>query len=468
MRPRGSITGPLVLILVGFIFLLHTISPNFDIGTLIGRYWPFLLIIWGVVALIEVCIRYSLMRGAIPRNGVSGGAWVVVIVLAVIGSIAYQIEQPEHRNWLRQIGFESGIEEFGEQHRYPIETVSRTTGPIPRVVLEDFRGDAKVTGVEGTTVSVTGEKNISSFDRDDADKANAQSPLEVTTDGNTVTIRCRREGDDNRASINANLEVSVPKGASIEASDSRGSLEIASVNGNVNLDGGNVEDVRIDNVGGDVKLEAHSSKSIHCSNIKGSLQLEGRGTDVELENIAGQVTLQGDYTGSISLNALAKPVRIESMRTELEVKQVNGYIRLDRGTLDAKDLAGPIKLKTHSTDVTLAGFTDSIDLEVERGDIELRPGHTPLGQISVEDHSGNIELALPPAAQFAINAETKNGEIDNQFGDVLRESSSGHGAQLEGEVGHGPDVKMITRRGNINVRKVSSEENGDTKTAELN
>ena len=35
--------------------------------------------------------------------------------------------------------------------------------------------------------------------------------------------------------------------------------------------------------------------------------------------------------------------------------------------------------------------------------------------------SGNIELAVPAAAHFALNANTANGEIDNQFGDGLKE-----------------------------------------------
>ena len=58
MRPRGSITGPLVLILIGSVFLIRSIQPDFQIAQLLAHYWPYFLILWGVVALIEVTVRF--------------------------------------------------------------------------------------------------------------------------------------------------------------------------------------------------------------------------------------------------------------------------------------------------------------------------------------------------------------------------------------------------------------------------
>ena len=174
----------------------------------------------------------------------------------------------------------------------------------------------------------------------------------------------------------------------------------------------------------------------------------------------------GDYVGTISLQqALAKAVTRSKNACALSwtPAKVTGYLRLDRGSLDAKDLVGPVKLSTHATDVTLAGFTDALDLNVDRGDVELRPEHSAMGRIAVHTRSGNIELAVPAAAHFALNADTQNGQIDNQFGDSLRESSAGRGARLEGSVGNGPDVNLTTQHGSITVRKTSGEETAETK-----
>ena len=56
MRPRRSLGGPLVLIAIGVLFLIHTISPDFEIVDIFSRFWPFALILWGVVQLIEIGI----------------------------------------------------------------------------------------------------------------------------------------------------------------------------------------------------------------------------------------------------------------------------------------------------------------------------------------------------------------------------------------------------------------------------
>jgi hypothetical protein len=77
----------------------------------------------------------------------------------------------------------------------------------------------------------------------------------------------------------------------------------------------------------------------------------------------------------------------------------------------------------------------------------------PIGHIAVHARSGNIEIALPASARFALNAATGNGDIDNEFGDGLRARSEGRGAKLDGSVGDGPDVSLITQHGNITVRK---------------
>jgi hypothetical protein len=85
----------------------------------------------------------------------------------------------------------------------------------------------------------------------------------------------------------------------------------------------------------------------------------------------------------------------------------------------------------------------------------------------VHARSGNIELAVPAAAHFALNANTENGEIDNQFGDGLKETADGRGARLEGSIGSGPDVNLVTQHGSITVRKAKNEGSGETKAAAI-
>ncbi len=51
---RGSVIGPLILIGLGVLFLFRNLWPDIPLVDLISRFWPFLLIAWGGIRLIEI------------------------------------------------------------------------------------------------------------------------------------------------------------------------------------------------------------------------------------------------------------------------------------------------------------------------------------------------------------------------------------------------------------------------------
>ena len=61
-----------------------------------------------------------------------------------------------------------------------------------------------------------------------------------------------------------------------------------------------------------------------------------------------------------------------------------------------------------------------------------------------------------------MTATTQHGDISNEFGDALKEITQGRGARLEGSIGSGPDVSLMTQRGKITVRKTSGAETAAT------
>lgn len=453
MRPRGSVTGPLVIILIGVLFLIHAFSPQFHIFDLLVLYWPYLLIIWGAVALLEVCFRF--LRGAaIPTNGVSGASWFFIILICLVGVSAFEVHG--RQNWWWQDGFGRGFSDaFGQEHDYSVGPVQKPVGTSPHVIIEAFRGDARIVGGDATQVSVTGHKTVRAFDPAAADRANSATPVDVVLQGNTVIIRCNQDKAESRTRVTTDLDIAVPKGASIEATGNSGDFDVSSLSGDVDLSSANAG-MRLQDLDGNVKVDTRHSDLVRCTNVKGSVDLRGRGGDVELTKIAGQVTISGDYGGTVSLRELAKPVRVDNMRTRLEIQQVPGEVRIDRGSLSAQGVVGPLNLATHATDVSLAGFTNAIQVSVDRGDIELRPERLPLGKMDVRVRAGNIDLTVPQAGQFALAASTDHGDIDNEFGGGLTQRTEKMGSRLDGSVGNGSDVTLATGRGNITVRKGSS------------
>ena len=463
MRPRGSVTGPLVIILLGVVFLLHTVRPEVPVAEWLGRYWPYLLIGWGAVALAEVLIRF-VSGSAIPTNGVSGGAWFVVVVICLMGSAFSQFRSPDiwwrHTDWGR--GFDSA---FGQEHEYAVKAIQRSVGATPHIVIENLRGELKVTGTPDAAFSLTGHKTVRALDDAAADRTDEQTPVEVVVDGQNVVIHCNQDRAGNRTLVTTNLELSVPKGASLEVGGTAGDLEVSALNGDLALRSGDAG-VRLQDIGGNIQVDTRHSDLIRCTDVKGSVELKGRGSDVELNHVGGQVTIAGDYSGTVSAQAVDHPLRLQNGHTELQIESLPGEVHAERGSVSVQNAVGPLVLNAHRADLSLENVTNSAEVTVEHGDVELKPEHLPLSKMSVRCGSGNIELALPDTAAFDLTAHTDRGDVENDFGDGLKEQTTGRGARLEGAIGTGPALDLLTGRGTITVRKAKAA--AQTSVAEIN
>jgi DUF4097 and DUF4098 domain-containing protein YvlB len=319
-------------------------------------------------------------------------------------------------------------------------------------VFENQRGSIKVTGADTSKVTVTGHKSVRAYARNDADKTNTNTPLEIVPQGDHVLIRTNEDRAPESQQISEDLEVTVPHAISVEARG-RGDYEISGVTGDVDLtsDRG---DVRLEGVGGNARLDIGHSDLIRAADLKGRLDLQGRGSDVELENIGGQVTINGAYNGTLDFKKLAKPLKFEGARdTELSVAAVPGRINMDLGEFNGTDLVGPIRLVGDSRDIRIEQFTQSLELKNLRGDVELHPGRLPMPSIEAQTSSGRIDLVLPDKATFQLDATAERGEAVNDFGPQIQKETNGRSATLKGNVGDGPMLHITSTRGSISVRK---------------
>jgi len=132
---------------------------------------------------------------------------------------------------------------------------------------------------------------------------------------------------------------------------------------------------------------------------------------------------------------------------------VPGSITMDLGEFTARNLVGPVRLVTQSRDIKLEEFTESLELETQRGDVELQPTHVPLSKIDAHSGVGRIELVLPEKAGFQLQATAERGEAINDFGPAIQMQVEGRTATLKGSVGTGPLLRLTTDRGSVSVRK---------------
>jgi DUF4097 and DUF4098 domain-containing protein YvlB len=452
---QRSIAGPVVLIGLGILFLLNNLRPDFSFWANFARYWPFLLIVFGVLRLAEVLVDAG--RGAPlatrPRGG--GGGLGLIILLCVIFWVADRRHNglPFHfgpGNWNN-----GSLEFFGEQYDYPISGKGDAAG-VTIVVLEGLRGNVTVTGGDGDEYSAEGRKTVRAYGKSEADDADRRSEMKFVRDGNQLLIKM----DDSKVSkdrkVSTEIDLRVPRGVSVEARGRSGDVTVSSISGTVDVstDRG---DVRLSEVTGNAKLSVAHSGLVRVVDSKGNVDLEGKGSDIQMENVGGEVTVNGSYSGTIEFKKLDKPLHFESPQTEMRVVKLPGSLTLDLGDLRANGVVGPMRFHSKSRDVHIEEFSDALDLELsDRGDIDLSTSKKPLGKIDVHTKNGNIDLALPENAAFDLRQTTNQGEAHNEYGPSVKLEISGRSASLKSVDGKGPTVVATADRGSISIKKSSA------------
>lgn len=449
---RSSVIGPLILILLGGVFLLKNLLPELPVLDFVARAWPFILIAWGGLRLLEILWWYSRGR-TLPANGLSGGEWFLVILLSMFGSGLYVART--QNTWLKDAKITlGGVELFNDAFEFSLNA----TVQVPKtgkLVIESFRGDALITGADVTEVRVLGKKSINAPQQGEADRVDKDTPLEVVIEGGQVVIRCNQNRSSN-SRITHKLEIVVPRAYAIDARGRSGDFDIRDTLGPVDLYSDNAG-VRLDNLAGNVKVETHKSSLIRATQLKGSLELRGKGSDLELDSILGTVTVSGAYPGTVQLRNLSKPVRLECQQMEFSAERIPGEVRASLKELVGSNIVGPIHVtSSRGRDVILSDFTQGLEVEVARGDVTLTPGTLPLGKMNVRTKNGDIELTLPDLAKFDLKGSTAHGEATNEWGDALKQESGKHGAKLLGAVGQGPELTLMTDRGGFTIRKATA------------
>jgi DUF4097 and DUF4098 domain-containing protein YvlB len=445
VRPR-SISGPLIIVVIGIFFLFANVRPDLVSFARIADYTPFLLIGAGAIGLVEVLYYTSRSANPAPRPLYGAGIfWVVVLALFV---------SVFSRNHDFRFGrFDApGVTVFGSDYDYDINSSESAAG-VTRVVLDNLRGNLSLKGEDGGDIKVTGRKTVRAMNRDTADRANEQTRLHMERHGDLLMIRTDDSARQRFIQLTTDLDIVIPRGINVESRGRAGDLTIDDLDGAVDISAGR-GDIRLNHIGRDVKIESSRSGEIHVVDIKGGVDLRGRGSDIQLENIAGPATINGEYSGTLEFRGLAKPLHFASSRTEFSVEAIPGTIMMDLGTLKMTNVSGPVRFKTGSRDVEVSDVTDALDLTLDRGDVQVTASKSPVPKIDVHLRTGDISVALPARAGFEIDGSTSQGDVENNFGPPLETQSSGRTASIKGQNGAGPRITLVTNRGDVSVKKI--------------
>lgn len=453
-RRIRSLAGPAVLIILGVIFLLGTMGViGWEIlAHTFARFWPLLLILWGVVKYSEY---HRAEKLGIRSSGIGVGGVFLMLFIIFVGLAATQAARFNWSAIRDELNIDVNDGEFplfGHTYNYD-QTIEQDfpAGATLRVLGE--RGAVSISVSEDNKIHVTAHKRINAEKQEVADHWNQSTRPLITVSDRTVNLNTNTQGAGDHW-IATDLDISIPRNAPVIVSTRRGDVSVLGRTGDVQI-ASQKGDVSASDINGKVSLTLdHSSARI--SQVTGDVAVDGKGNvnDVSLQDVKGAVRMNGDFMESVSLSRIGKSVSFKSPRTELELSKLDGDLELDSGDLQASNLIGPLRLITRSKDIRLDGVSGDVRLQNENGAVEL--SLVKPGSMQVENRRGNIEIYLPDKFGFQLDARARGGEVQSDFTDV-NVSNTDEQATATGTIGGGgPHLVINNDQGTIEIRKRSS------------
>jgi len=450
VRHRRSLSGPIIMIAIGAIFLLGTMGVLSwgNLGHWFAHYWPVILIVAGLIKLIEY---QAAQRDGTKPAGLGAGGVFLLIVVVFFGLLA---TQASHVNW-GEVRDQIDIDDndftlFGQKYTYE-DKLEQAFPAGATLNVVDLRGAVNISSGDDNQILVAVHKRINAESASDADKWNAATKPQISVSGNTVTLNANNQaGGDHDVAVD--LDITMPRKAPVTISTRSGDVSVVGRDGDVQISAQH-NDVTTTDINGKVSLSLERS-SARISQVSGDVSIQGHANDVSIEDVKGTVRLDGEFMESVKLARLAQGATFHSSRTELQFSRLNGDLDLDSGDLSASDLAGPVRLSTRAKDVRLTGVAGDVRLQDEDGSVELHM--TKMGSVQVENRKGDVEIYVPDKAGFQVDARSRGGDVETDF-DELKIDNGEDQAIATGTVGGGgPHLVVTNEHGTIEIRRGST------------
>lgn len=449
---RRSIFGGLILILIGALLLVHQFHPEIGIGPFFQRYWPLLLVLWGLALLVDYFLTPRLGGTHAPAVAGSEVALIVVLLLVVAGIAGY--------DWARKHSpdFDFGVDDMFD-HPYDWKTdltpiVAKSNAP-PISIATD-RGDITINPAMDEKLHVNVDKIARAASEEEAKRAADAVQVRITpadNDGFHIEPEIGHVANFDSSDLRTDLNILAPPQSPLSVQTNHGDIRIASMKAPVTINSRS-GDLDMHDVSGDITATMTHGDT-HIDSVKGNVRLDGRGGEVDISDVTGDATIAGEFYGPIRAHNIGKTTRFTSSVSNLTLGKLSGQMEMDSGDFSVSDVSGSFMLNTKNKDVTIDNVNGRIDLTDAHGDINLHFEQAPHDDVRIADDSGNIDITIPAHSNFTISAISKSGEIDNEFeGSALKSSTSGETTILQGAFGTGgPHITLSTTYGTISIHK---------------
>jgi DUF4097 and DUF4098 domain-containing protein YvlB len=306
------------------------------------------------------------------------------------------------------------------------ENVSQSLDGAPggRLIVDVDFGTIDVAAGPDDKVSVSVHRKIDSDNESQEKEYFSATPVTVTKDGNTVTIRARRQTKERnlnwsgRCNMDARYTVRVPKTFNSELRTGGGTIVVAELTGTMSAD----------TSGGKLKF----------THLKGPTGATTSG-------------------GSIELNACEGPLKVDTSGGRIDASDGSGSLeaRTSGGSIVVRNFGGDAKVETSGGRLSFENINGKIFGRTSGGSISAKLKSPVPGDVNLETSAGSIEVLVPADAGLDIEAEASSGRVtsDLPFTGTRTDRDS-----MKGKInGGGKSLVLRSGAGSISIKPSSAE-----------
>jgi DUF4097 and DUF4098 domain-containing protein YvlB len=440
-RPRSPLGGAL-LVAIGTVLLAARIGSDSNPLRIYGKYW---IVVLGIYSLAELLRFYSFRHGdGHPPRLFSVPKLMMIMLIAGTGILSNRVAGSS-RKLLEVARIPAGLAFLNDSavpHAYNFEdapAVTETSG-VGTATISNYRGDISLVG-GSDSLRVILIKSVNALGETEAHNLADQIKLVVERSPGGIRISTNR--DRVTGDFRTSLRIELPRGLALAVSNNGGAVSLNRADGplTINATGGAVS---VAQIAGNVDIALDGSSSLDASNVGGNVSVEGA-KDARITNIGGHLDLKG-ANGSLDLRDVRGPVKLEASSCKIKAANLvdNSTIKSGDSTIEvirSSSLAidGPgsaIRAQQISGDLQIKSSDGSVRLASIQGDVTLSASHS---SVTIDGLNGEarVQASFAPVALKNFHG---SAIIENSYDRISIAPGDGV-AEVQVKNNHG-DIRM--------------------------
>ncbi|MBA2743386.1 MAG: DUF4097 family beta strand repeat protein [Chthoniobacterales bacterium] len=292
--------------------------------------------------------------------------------------------------------------------------------PGGKLIVDVDFGTIDVTASGSGKVVVDAYRKIDSSEEAREKEYVADSPILVTKEGDTVTVRARSQNRERsnwnwsgNVTMDARYRVQLPKQFNVDLHTRGGSVSVTGIKG----------EIKSDTSGGKLKF----------TQLEGPIDGKTSGGSIEMSSC----------NGDSNINTSGGSIDVKSGRGRLDA-------RTSGGSIAVRDYVGDTDVKTSGGRLALENVSGKITGKTSAGSIDLSLADPVTDDVNLDSSAGSIDVIVPPKAGLTVDAKTSMGKIRTEIPMLAMKSDDD---RLQGTLnGGGKSLVLRASVGSITIK----------------